>query len=606
MVELTYQEKWSLESIFHGGSHSPQFRNHINKLDKLTAAFEEVTKELSIPIEMDDVATMITNIIDHHIHIRTNLSQAKSFLTCLIAQNSNDQHAITLQEKVNTIRARYENSLQKAQQSLADIDEHLWEKLQESSLKKYTFILDQWRKKARYQLPLKNENIISDLQVDGYHAWGSFYKTYIGKIKVPILIDHGVKKLSIGQAINLRSHPDEQIRKQSHDALEDTWSKHEDILAKILNHIAGFRIEVYKKRGIENTLDEALLNNQMQRETLNAMWKAVDHYKKPFVEYLNQKAKQFDTEKMQAHNFWAPMKQTKQRMSYQDGVDFILEHFSQFGSQLENFSRHAFHQGWVEAKDRPNKQAGGFCASFPLSKESRIFMTYGGRITDILTLAHELGHAFHNYAMNSISAINKQYPLNMAETASTFSEMIVLDAAMKKAESFEEELFLLDEKLKRSVMNFMNIHSRFLFETRFLEEKKSGYVPAKRLNELMNESINEAYKGSIINQSIHSWAWVPHFYLTTFPFYNFPYTFGYLFSMSLYAKAKDTGKEFEKNYLQLLRDSGSMPVEALVKKHLHEDITKEDFWEKGLKICTDDAMRFVTLLRTKENDQKSN
>lgn len=329
------------------------------------------------------------------------------------------------------------------------------------------------------------------------------------------------------------------------------------------------------------------------------MWKAVSKYKKPFTNYLNQKAKMNGDEKMHSYNFWAPVTKGKQKIKYEDAVDFILEHFSQFGTEIESFSRQAFDKGWIEAVDRPNKSTVAFCAGFPLSGESRVFMTYGGTITNVLTLAHELGHAFHNHAMKPVNGLNKQYPLSIAETASTFSEMIILDAAMEKAESTKEKLFLLDEKLKRSVMNFMNIHSRFLFEKKFYEERKEGIVSPARLNELMQEAIDEGYEGSLDNASIHSWVWTPHYYMTKSPFYNFPYTFGYLFSLSIYAKAKEKGKEFEKDYLDLLRDSGSMSTEDLVMKHLGEDITLEAFWEKGIELCVKDAEEFIILTSSK-------
>ena len=216
-------------------------------------------------------------------------------------------------------------------------------------------------------------------------------------------------------------------------------------------------------------------------------------------------------------------------------------------------------------------------------------------MTSLLTLAHELGHAFHNHAMKSVDGLNQTYSISTAETASTFTEMIVLDAAIKTSESTEQKLFLLDEKIKRSVMNFMNIHSRFLFEERLYEARKAGMVSAKQLNEMMQNALTEGYAGSMSHLPIHSWIAVPHFYITSTPFYNFPYTFGYLFSISIYAKAREEGKEFEQRYLALLRDTGRMTVEELAQKHLGEDITEESFWEKGMALCVKDAEEFIRL-----------
>jgi pepF/M3 family oligoendopeptidase len=393
----------------------------------------------------------------------------------------------------------------------------------------------------------------------------------------------------------LRSHHNEEVRKESHYVLESTWKEKEELFSKIINHIAGFRIQVNNKRGIKNVIEDSLKKNRMKEETLNTMWTVISKYKQPFSVYLKRKAEMIGGSSMKAYNFWAPVTKNNQEISFEEAATLITEHFSQFGTELEGFVRQALYEGWIEAEDRPNKSAIPFCAGFPLTGESRVFMTFSGTFLNVLTLVHELGHAFHNHAMKSVNGLNKRYPLSIAETASTLSEMIIFDAAMKMANSKEDKLFILDEKLKRSVMNFMNIHSRFLFEQRFYEERNEGIVSADRLNQLMEESINEAYAGSLEQPSIYSWVWTPHYYITQSPFYNFPYTFGYLFALGIYAKAKEKGKDFEKDYLNLLRDSGSMSVEDLVMKHLGEDITLEEFWEKGMELCVKDAEEFIKL-----------
>lgn len=595
MKETNYQQVWNLEKLFPYGSQSPQFREHIKLLETKVYKFEEKVKFFHTPQELNasfKVADFIENIID----IRMNLTQANSFITCLLAQNPKDQNATTFRGKTSSINARFESAFKKFQKLLENTNQHLWEGILDTEvLNNYKFILNEWCKKAEMHLSDEEESLVSELMVDGYHAWGQFYNSLISSIRVNVQIDGVNTELSVGQAINLRSHPDEEVRKESHNALEKIWKEKEELFAKILNHIAGFRLQVYKKRGLENILETPLIENRMKEQTLNAMWTAVSKNKQPFTNYLNQKAKMNGDEKMHSYNFWAPVTKSNQKIKYEDAVDFILEHFSQFGTELESFSRQAFDKGWIEAEDRQNKSTVAFCAGFPLSGESRVFMTYGGRITNVLTLAHELGHAFHNHAMKSVNEMNKQYPMSIAETASTFSEMIILDAAMEKAKSTKEKLFLLDEKLKRSVMNFMNIHSRFLFEKKFYEERKEGIVSSSLLNSLMREAIDIGYEGSIDYASIHSWIWTPHYYMTKSPFYNFPYTFGYLFSLSIYAKAKESGKEFEKDYLNILRDSGSMSIEDLVMKHLGEDITSEAFWEKGIEICVKDAEEFINL-----------
>ncbi|RDU35330.1 pantothenate kinase [Neobacillus piezotolerans] len=588
MQKHKYPQSWDLDSLF---KNSGELAGHITHTENLIDSLEADVEKAKIhnPYETK-------KLLDSLGDIRIHLSQASSFTTCLIAQDPRDPEALSLQGIAAALNARYDKSEKLVQSRLTTLTSNAWEQLLESEeFKDYRFLLTDWRKKAKRQLPEKEEKLLADLSGDGYHAWGQFYQTLMSSIKLSIPMDGMEKEMSVGQAINLRSHPDRIVRKMAHDALEGALKEKEELFAKILNHIAGFRLEMYKSRGIENVLEVPLHENRISKETLDAMWSAITNYKAVFAGYLNLKANLFGTEKLESYDFWAPSTSSHQEIPFDEAADLITEHFGTFSTEMKDFARHAFENGWIEAEDRSGKAGSAFCAGFPLSGESRIFMTYGGRITNVLTLAHELGHAFHNHALRPIRGMNRYYPLSLAETASTFSELVLLNAAYEKADCMEDKRFILDEKLKRSVMNFMNIHARFLFEERFFRERKSGYVPAERLNRLMQEAMDEAYMDSFGSPSVRSWIWTPHFYLTKSPFYNFPYTFGYLFSQSIYAAAKTKGPEFEKSYKNLLRDSGKMTAEELVMEHLGEDITTRGFWEKGLQLCAKDAEEFLTL-----------
>ncbi|ATP40395.1 pantothenate kinase [Solibacillus sp. R5-41] len=595
MEKMGYQKNWNLDKIFLGGSKSNQFLDYIKRLEVLGRDLERCVKSYTTSLATNEAANL-RKLVEYIGEIRVNLSQANSFITCLHSQNTKDQDAATLRGKVAQIESNFEKKLSKVKIILANTKQDVWESLIETKeLEDYRFVLNEWRENTDKHFSDEEKNLISDLMADGYHAWGHFYNALVSSINVNVQVDGKEKNLSVGQAINLRSHPNEEVRKESHNALESIGEEKEELFAKILNHIAGFRLQVYKKSGVKSVLEAPLKDNRMKEETLNAMWSVISKYKKPFSNYLNRKAEMMGDSSMKAYNFWAPVTNSNQKIEYDEAAILITEHFSQFGTELEGFVKQAFHEAWIEAEDRANKSAVPFCAAFPLTGESRVFMTFGGTFLNVLTLVHELGHAFHNYAMKSVNGVNKRYPMSVAETASTFSEMIIFDAAMQKAKSKEDKLIILDEKLKCSVMNFMNIHSRFLFEQRFYEERKEGIVSSARLTQLMRDAIHEAYDESLEQPSTYSWVWTPHYYITQSPFYNFPYTFGYFFALGIFAKAKEKGNEFEKDYLNLLRDSGSMTVEDLVMKHLGEDITSEEFWEKGMEICVKDAEEFLKL-----------
>lgn len=597
MTTTKYSEVWNLDVFFKGGSESAELRTHLDGVKKQISELETAVEALETPKQVGD-AEKVHNMIEKITETALNLREAGATIGCFIAADTKDKKALLLQSEVSSISARFSTVMLKLQQTITKADKDVWEQLLETDeLKQFTFVLNEWREDVEQKLSEKEESLITALSVDGYQSWGQLYDRLVGEIEIEMTVDGETKKLSVGQANNLSSHEDPAVRKEVFEKLEEAWKEKEEFFAATLNHLAGFRLAVYKKRGwdSESVLKEPLMRNRMSQKTLDAMWSAISANKTPFVEYLNRKAEMVGTDKMNWYDLDAPVSSSTKNVTYQEGAEFILEHFGKFGPELEAFSRRAFENEWIEAEDRPNKRPGGFCTGMPASEESRIFMTFSGSTSNVATLAHELGHAFHSYALRPVHYLNRQYAMGVAETASTFAEMIVADASVKAAKSEDEKLALLEDKIQRSVAFFMNIHARFLFETRFYEERKEGVVSASRLNELMEEAQREAYGGALETVQPHFWASKLHFYITGTPFYNFPYTFGYLFSLSIYAKALEEGKGFEEKYMALLRDTAVMSVEDLAMKHLGEDITKEDFWAKGVKLCIQDVEEFMKI-----------
>lgn len=593
MEKTGYMVTWNLEALFRGSGDSTELAELIIQTEVGIAECAERVGSLDLSADEKAIAGILRDIGC----IQNALSQVSSFITCLLAENPSNQKAAELQGRISSIKAGFSSLVQRFQQKLSVMDLQDWNSLlEEESLADHRFILTEWRENADAVLPAGEEELIAGLAVDGYHAWSELYRSIFNNLRVKIELGDGNRKeFSIGQAVNLRSHKDVTIRKNAFEALENIWSEQQDTMARILNHITGFRLQVDRKRGAANGLEGPLRDNRMSEATLQAMWRVVSRHKPAFVDYLDHKAQLAGNEQMPSYDFWSPFSEKEISIDYEQGAEFLLRHFRDFGPELESFARNAFESGWVEAANRPGKSAAAFCAAFPLSGESRVFLTFDGSMTSLLTLAHELGHAYHNDALKSMDPLNRKYGLSTAETASTFTETIVLDAAIEQTNDDAEKLRLLDEKIKRSVMNFMNLHSRFLFEERMYEARKNGMLSADSLNALMEEALTEAYAGSMSHLPVRSWISTPHFYITTSPFYNFPYTFGYLFAVSIYAKAKEQGQGFEKDYLALLRDTGSMTVEALAMKHLGEDITQESFWEKGMALCLKDTEEFIRL-----------
>ncbi len=589
---------WELESIFAGGSSSADFRSFLARIEEDLSQLNERLKGAEAPKGIEDTARF-DDVIEGMQSASARLVEATSFVDCLTAQDQRDKKAVQLVAKVTALRAAYANVMTLFQNVLRMTEDSVWEAwMGRSEISPVSFVLSEKRHAAKEKLSPELESLASDLAVDGYHGWGQHYDTIVAKVGVPYTDDKGeTTTLSVGQAANRLDDPDRSVRDTTFIKWEEAWSGVADYAADSLNRLAGFRLKMYEKRGWEDVLKEPLDINRMSRETLDTMWQVIEESKPIFVSYLERKAKLLGLEKLNWSDVDAPLGEVAGKITYDQAAEEIVKQFRNFSPKLADFAVQAFNQRWIEAEDRPGKRPGGFCISLPVSKETRIFMTFGGTVSNMATLAHELGHAYHQYLMDDLPQFNQDYAMNVAETASTFAEMIVADALVRNATSEQEKISLLADKIQSGIAFFMNIHARFLFETRFYEKRKQGMLDASELCTLMEEAQQEAFRGALGEYHPHFWASKLHFYITDVPFYNFPYTFGYMFSTGIYALAVREGAGFAEKYDALLMDTGRMTVEELAAKHLNVDLTKPDFWREAMSVVVDDVKQFLELTK---------
>jgi oligoendopeptidase F len=587
------KQSWDLDVLFEGGSDSDGLKTYIDSLQKDISLLNERMQSANLSNQQQ-----LREIVRYIEDVSARIHEGSAYVGCLVAQDVSDKGALSLRGKFDDLRAKFISVMTLVDQHLKNISNEDWTALIESEqLTEYSFSLSERRKQAAEKLSFKEEALLNDLAVDGYHGWSNLYDLVVGKMAVPFQEEGDTKMFSIGQLDNKLSSQNRDVRTKAFEAWEKAWGEQADFCSEALNHLAGFRLRTYQHRNWPSVLKEPLQINRMSEETLNTMWQVIEENKPIFVQYLNRKAQILGLEKLSWYDVDAPIAKEETKLSYDDAANFILDQFDKLSPRQAAFSKQAFEKAWIEAEDRPGKRPGGFCTSFPNKKQTRIFMTYSGTPTNVSTLAHELGHGFHQHIMDELPYLNQDYAMNVAETASTFAEMVVADASVENAKTEEEQLALLEDKIQRSVAFFMNIHARFLFETRFYQERSEGLVSVERLNQLMEDAQKEAFCGALSSYHPHFWASKLHFYITDVPFYNFPYTFGYLFSSGIYAKAREEGRDFEEKYVALLQDTGRMTVEQLAQKHLGVDLTQPDFWQQAIELAVNDVKEF--LVKTK-------
>ncbi|MBS0634325.1 MAG: M3 family oligoendopeptidase [Verrucomicrobia bacterium] len=508
--------------------------------------------------------------------LHADYRQFSSYANCLFSENIENEEA----KRLIGESLQFEAELQKAG---IIFDKKLLQITDFEPIGKIAFLLKMRRENAQEKMTDEKESLATDLALHGYHSWNELYKETISGLKI-----NGV---SFNQIDNLLSKPDREERKRAFIALEGTCRQHEQIFAKALTSLIGFRMALYKNRGWKNPIHEALRNNYMEQKTLDVMWKNVQAAAPIFHRFLDEKAKIFGLKKLSWYDFEAPYPNVDSKFSYENGCNILVELFNNVNPEIGAFTEKCL-KSKVEAEDRPKKAPGGFCTPFPLAKESRIYMNYNGSINSLLVLAHELGHAYHDHVCFDLPELAQHYPSSVAETASTTCELITLDGLIAKAATKEEKKWLYYEKAHRSTTFFLNIHARFLFEQQLFREE---YCDASKLCEMMVRAQKEAYGDRLETYHPYFWITKQHFYLTDIPSYNFPYTFGYLLSQAINARMKREPDWFTTKYNSFLQDTGIMSVEELVKKHFNQDIQDDQCWQQAIENAKRDLEEYFAL-----------
>ncbi|UCD94284.1 MAG: M3 family oligoendopeptidase [Candidatus Zixiibacteriota bacterium] len=588
---------WDLDSIFPGGSESSEYAEFKENIRSDLKKLLEVSEGL--PRRLDDSSRQVwIEYIEKLQDLVQRIHHASAFVGCLVSQNVDDNKAHQLQGETDVLRSELEKLMVSLEAFAKNQPDEQWKKLVTSDrLKEIRFFLDEVRDVARLKMAPEFEYLAAELAVSGYHAWNRLYDKIYGDLRVKFTEDGKTTQLSVGQLANKMSSPDRDLRRQAFEKLEEAWESRASEASMILNSQAGFRLTLYDRRKWGSPVLEPLLNCRIKRETLDAMWEAVKKSAPGIKQYIEAKKKLLGIDKFRWYDQTAPVGASDKIYTFKEAADLIVENLRSFSEEQADFTRMAIDKRWVEAEDRSGKAGGAFCSGFEYVKQTRMLMTFSGTFDSVGTLAHELGHMYHHWIIQDFPQFAMIYPMTLAETASIFNEFLLTDTVLSKATDPSEKLMLLDQKLANAYILFCNLHARFIFDTAFYTERKNGLVPRARLDELMVESQKKAFADTLADDGYHPlfWASKLHFFLTDVPFYNFPYTFGFLFAGGVYNRAREEGKGFAENYKALLADTGKMTSEDVAKKHMGVDLTKEDFWTEAVSRVLSDVDPFVKL-----------
>jgi pepF/M3 family oligoendopeptidase len=585
--------RWSLKELYESFEDAA-FVSDMGLLDK---KIEEFCEWVNISVTEDNhPAEVILRFIRYSEEITTYLSKLSQFASLTSATEARNEVALNYLNVLNVKSTALTQPSVVFQSYLKGLDS--LDQIIESSneLKNYAFYLDQIKLRSKYMLSEKEEVAIAKMSVTGSTAWSNLQNMLSSTLMVDVVLDGEKKSMPLPAVRNLAYSEDQTKRLAGYHAEMEAYKKIEESSAAALNGIKGEVVTLCELRGFESALEETLIKSRMDKETLDAMLDAIKEYLPVFRKYLRRKAELLGhSNGLPFYDMFAPIGEVNMTYSYPEAMDFIIAQFRTFSQKLADFTQHAYDMAWLDIEPREGKRGGAFCANLHSIKESRILSNFDGSFSNMTTLAHELGHAYHGAMLVDESVLNSRYPMPIAETASIFCETIVVNAALSKA-SKEEQLAILESSISDSTQVIVDIYSRFLFESELFKQRKNSVVSVAKLKALMLAAQKEAYGDGLDQSLLHPYMWInkPHYYSAGLNFYNFPYAFGLLFSKGLYAEYGKRGDEFVEQYDHLLNATGKELI-ADVALRMNVDVRNPDFFRSSLALIEQDIEKFIEL-----------
>jgi len=464
-------------------------------------------------------------------------------------------------------------------------------------VKDHDFFLRETVEQSKYLMSDDEESLASELSLSGGSAWQKLQGTVTSQISVPFEREGVVEDVPIAALQNIRKYdPDEQTRRRAFEAEIKAWESMREPLAACMNGVKGTVLTLNQRRGREDALHQVLDQTRIDRETLQVMLGVMKESFPTFRSYYKAKAKRMGKDALAWWDLFAPVGGSERRFTFEEARISIVDSFGGFSTRLAEFTQKAFDQRWIDAEPRKGKRGGAFCMDIPLVEESRILANYDGSLDQLSTLAHELGHAFHNECQWGLTDLQRITPMTLAETASIFNETLISESALKQAQSMEEELSILETSLVGAAVVIVDIYSRYLFESEVFEKRADAELSADDFCEIMLHCQAETYADGLDEQYRHPymWAWKPHYYNPSRSFYNFPYAFGQLFGLGLFALYQERGEDFIPDYESLLRNTG-MGNAADLAARFDIDLRSPAFWKSSMEVIEGRVARYLEL-----------
>jgi pepF/M3 family oligoendopeptidase len=590
---------WDFSNVFPG-LETTQFSAAIDQVKGLVEDLDRYLDENHISAGANPPAQpgpVVNGYLDRQNELQKKADTIWAYLFSFTTTDSYNQVAARLFSEYQVLGARTRMQSTRFEgwlRGLANLQPPIWE--YPGAAQAHAFYLREALEQSRYLMSEPEESLAADLALSGLNGWVKLQRTITSQVEVPFERNGVLEKLPMPALQNLQREADPDLRRRAFEAELAAWATVRVPLAAAMNGVKGAMGTLYKHRGRVDALQASLEAARLDRPTLEAMLGAMRDSFPMFRRYLRAKAKRLGKIALPWYDLYAPAGESRTQFSWPQAESFVVNQFRAFSDSLADFAATAFARNWLDAESRNGKQGGAFCMGVPGVGEPRILCNFDGSLDQVFTLAHELGHGFHFMLAKDKTALQNLTPMTLAETASIFCETLVTDAALKQANGPEEELPILETFLQGATQIIVDISSRFQFEREVFERRAESELSADDLCDIMTRSQKDTYGDGLDPEALHPymWAWKTHYYRADVQFYNFPYAFGLLFGLGLYAIYQQRGAAFVPDYEALLRDTGGDTAANLAAR-FGIDIRSKDFWANSLKIIEARVERYVQL-----------
>ena len=594
--------RWDMTNVYPS-LESKEFKAAVADYKKQVAAldkfFNSKVSKATAKTPVKPLAELIGTMVDRINKIQTLSATIFPYLYSFVTTNSRDTVAAKAMSEfeqaslpMNKLEVRFKAWLGRVAPRLPEAVKA------NKSAKAHAFFLKEAARQSKYLMSDPEESLAAEMTLSGGNAFDKLQGTFSSQLTAEVELDGKVQTLPLTTIIYLRSHADEATRRRGYETENKIYEGTKEVFAACLNGVKGETITLSKRRGRKDAIELSLVASRIDRKTLDAMLGAMHDSFPMFRKYFKAKAKKLGKEKLPWWDVFAPMGKADKVYSFQEARGFILENFGRFSPELSAFAKRAFDKKWIDAEQRDGKRAGAYCTEVQGLKESRVFSNFDGTFDAVGTLAHELGHAFHNECAYQAgkTVLQQLTPMTLAETASIMCETIVSEAVLASTKDPQVVLGTLESQVQGASQVVVDIYSRYLFEKEVFDRREKAELSADEICDIMERAQKATYGDGLDERYLQKfmWTWKPHYYSPGLPFYNYPYAFGLLFGKGLYAIYQQRGAAFVEDYKNLLASTGEAQAATLAKR-FGIDITTPKFWKDSLALIGQQVDKYCAL-----------